>query len=701
MTAHHYGVRVSPEQMEGMDGSDVVKLLLALMHEIGLKATLKRNRKWKYLLSLGDAYPAMVEQRDGCWLIVVGTTVTAEGSHVIGIMDPRKESDGVVYVDRDQFLKNWNGLIILCKPYYKITDESQPFGFRWFMPIIIKHGSYMRDIAVLSMVSAILTFTTPLFFQIMLDKIVSHKSYNSLFSISVIFVIFIGVDAVIQYTRQVVTMFLSNKIDANLASRTYDYLLRLPLPFFETMCTGILVRNMQQTEVIRGFLIGRLFHTLLDLAVMPILLLGALYYSFKLTIVIIVFSILIAIITAGLMPIFNRLLEHSSYAEGARQADLVETISNMRAVKSLTLESLRQHAWDNKVVNAIRARTSVFYFSTAGLVLVQVLQKLMTITIMCLGITEVFDGNLTIGGLVAFFMLSGNITGPLQQLVSLISEYQQVALSVKMLGTVMNHPPERKTGGRGSQPPITGEMEFSDVVFRYDGAETPALNRISFRIEEGQMVGIVGRSGSGKTTVTRLIQGINEPQEGTIQLGGVDISQIDLSHLRKNIGVVLQENILFSGTIRENIACSKTAASLNEVMQAAQMAGAAEFIDRLPRSYETFVEEGATNFSGGQRQRLAIARALLTRPRLLIFDEATSALDPDSEAIIQQNLADIARGRTTVIVSHRLSSLVASDMILVLDRGSVVDFAPHNVLYERCEVYHHLWQQQTRHTRAK
>jgi len=697
MIAHHYGVHVSPEQMTSIDNLDTAKLLLGLMHDVGLKAKLRRNCEWKDLLAVGDAYPALVQRRDGCWLIAVGTIASSEGPQVIGIMDPQKEEDGVVYVKHDQFLKDWNGRILLCKRYYKITDESQPFGFRWFMPIIIKNGSYMRDVAILSITSAALAFVTPLFFQIILDKIVSHKSYNSLFSIAVIFIVFIGIEAIVQYARQVIMMFLSNKIDANLAARTYDYLLRLPLSFFEGMCTGILIRNMQQAEGIRGFLVGKLFHTLLDLSTMPILFVGALYYSPRLTVVIIIFTILIAAITAGLMPVFNRLLEHNANAEGARQADLVETVSNMRAVKSLALEPLRQHAWDRKVVNAIRARTSVFYFSTAGMTLVTVLQKLMTITIMCLGITEVFDGNLTIGGLVAFFMLSGSVTGPLLQVVSLISDYQQVALSVKMLGTVMNHPPERGLDRRGIHPPITGEMEFSEVMFRYEGTVTPALDRISFRVEEGQMIGIVGRSGSGKTTVTRLIQGINEPQEGLIRLSGTDVRHIDLPYLRKNIGVVLQENILFRGTIRDNIAASKPDASLDSVMEAARLAGADEFIDRLPRSYETFVEESATNFSGGQRQRLAIARALLSQPRLLIFDEATSALDPDSEAIIQQNLADIARGRTMVIVSHRLSSLVSSDAILVLERGLGVDFAPHDILLERCDVYRHLWQQQTRH----
>jgi subfamily B ATP-binding cassette protein HlyB/CyaB len=261
----------------------------------------------------------------------------------------------------------------------------------------------------------------------------------------------------------------------------------------------------------------------------------------------------------------------------------------------------------------------------------------------------------------------------------------------------MDHPPERDPNQRGIRPLITGHMEFDQVTFRYGTSAMPALNRVSFTVEEGQVIGVVGRSGSGKTTATRLIQGIHSAQEGLIRLNGTDIRHIDLPHLRRSIGVVLQDNILFRGTIRDNIAAGKPDASLEEVMEAARLAGAEEFIDRLPMSYETFVEESASNFSGGQRQRLAIARALMLRPRLLLLDEATSALDPESEAIVQQNLEEIARGRTMIIVSHRLSSLVKADAIMVMDKGQVVAFAPHAELVKSCEIYKHLWDQQTRH----
>ena len=407
------------------------------------------------------------------------------------------------------------------------------------------------------------------------------------------------------------------------------------------------------------------------------------------------FSAVIASVSGLMIPVFRKHLESLYQAEGMRQTDLVETIHGMRAIKSLALEPSRKKSWDRIVANSVRSRFTVGHLNVIAMVLTGALEKMMTVSVLGLGVIGTFDGSITIGTLVAFNMLSGRVTGPLVQIIALINEYQQTALAVKMLGQVMDHPPERDPNFRGTRPSITGQLEFDQVTFSYEGTVTPALNRVCFTVQEGQVIGVVGRSGSGKTTVTRLIQGIHTPQEGLIRLNGNDIRHIDLAHLRRSIGVVLQDNLLFRGTIADNIAATRPDARMEEIMAAARLSGAEEFIDRLPRSYETVVEENGTNFSGGQRQRIAIARTLLVSPRLLIFDEATSALDPESEAIIQQNLAEIANGRTMIIVSHRLSSLVRSDSIMVLDRGAVVDFAPHKVLVERCDVYQSLWRQQT------
>jgi ATP-binding cassette subfamily B protein len=421
---------------------------------------------------------------------------------------------------------------------------------------------------------------------------------------------------------------------------------------------------------------------------MPALLVLLMIYSLRLTGIVLGFALLICAFMAILVPIYRRRLNALYQAEGSRQTHLIESIHGIRTIKSLALEPLRQVEWDRATVFAVRSHGAVGRLAAVANALTNALDKLMQVSIM------------SIGALVAFTMLAGRVSGPLVQMIGLINEYQEIALSVRMLATVLDHPPERPPDQRGLTPPINGAVEFDAVTFRYPNSGTAALDRMSFRIEEGQMVGLVGRSGSGKTTVTRLLQGLQTAQEGAIRLSGVDIRHIDLPHLRQGVGVVLQDSFLFRGTLGENIAAARPDADMQEIINCARLAGAEEFIERLPLAYDTFIEEGATNLSGGQRQRIAIARALLRQPRLLIFDEATSALDPESEAVVQNGLNDLRQGRTMLIVSHRLSSLVTADAILVLDQGRAVDFAPHAVLHERCAIYRHLWDQQTQHMRA-
>jgi ATP-binding cassette subfamily B protein len=334
--------------------------------------------------------------------------------------------------------------------------------------------------------------------------------------------------------------------------------------------------------------------------------------------------------------------------------------------------------------------------SAAAQAATQLLDKLMLVTIIAVGATDVFANVLSVGALVAFQMLSNRVSGPLVQAVSLIHEYQETALSVRMLGEVMNRPSEPNLGTRGLRPQIRGEIAFENVLFSY-GAGIRAIDGVSFHIPPGSVVGIVGRSGSGKTTLARLVQGLYPIQEGSVRFDGINVRDIDVVHLRRNIGVVLQETFLFHGTVRENIAMTKPDATFEEIVTAARMAGADEFIDRLPQGIDTVLEEGASNLSGGQKQRLAIARALLPQPRILIFDEATSALDPESEAIIQGNLAAIARGRTLLIITHRLSSLVHADTIFVMDKGHIVAADRHSEMVRQPGLYQDLWQQQTRY----
>lgn len=687
------GIVLKPEHFGGFSETDTVGSVLRVMGEVGLEGRLVRGARWRRLSNLTDAFPIMAMVEGGHWVVLLDLVETKEGPQ-LSVLNPQSEQEGTKLVSQAEFVGAWSGDMILCRRARKPRAETQGFGLSWFLPEIMRYRGYLRDVAIAALMSTAIAFATPMMFQILIDKVITHHSTQTLVTIMIIFAVLTLFDGVFGYTRQYLMSFLTSKIDARLASRVFRHLLSLPMFFFESTTAGIITRHMQQTETIRHFLTGKLFQTLLDAVALPLILLLLLVYSPKLTMIVMGFSAAIAAIIGLMVPTFRRHLEKLYQAEGARQGQLVETIHGMRTIKSLAMEPVRMNSWNDAVALGVQRRATVARLSALASVSTQGLEKLMQMSILGFGALDVFDGTLSIGALIAFNMVCGRVTGPLVQIVGLINEYQETALAVKMLGIVMTHAPERDPQQLGLAPEITGTLTFDNVTFRYPTAATPALDALSFSVEKGQVIGIVGRSGSGKTTVTRLVQGIQSAQQGAIRLDGIDIRHIDLKHLRRSIGVVLQENFLFRGTIRENIAAARPDATLDEIMQAARMAGAEEFIERLPHAYETFVEENGANFSGGQRQRVAIARALLMRPRLLIFDEATSALDPESEAIVQEHLGEIAQGRTMIIVSHRLSALAHADAILVLDQGRAVDFAPHDVLVSRCETYRRLWQQQ-------
>jgi ATP-binding cassette, subfamily B, bacterial HlyB/CyaB len=465
--------------------------------------------------------------------------------------------------------------------------------------------------------------------------------------------------------------------------------------FFERNLAGVLLQHVQQNRRIREFLTGRLFLTLLDASALIVFIPVLFLYSAKLAIILLCFCALIALVIALLIGPFRRRLYALYQAEAQRQGVLVETIHGMSTVKSLALEPRRRRQWEERVAAATNMQFRVGKISAGAHSLTSLLEKLMLLTVIAVGATDVFNNTISVGALVAFQMLAGRVSGPLVQIVSLIHEYQEVALSVRMLGEVMNQRPE-SGATRGLTPQIRGDIVFEHVVFSYIPG-TRVIDDVSFHIPPGSFVGVVGRSGSGKTTLARLIQGLYPLQEGIIRFDNVNARDIDIPHLRSNIGVVLQDTFLFHGSVRDNIAVTKSDATLEEISLAARMAGADEFIERLPRGIDTVLEENGANLSGGQKQRLAIARALLTQPRILIFDEATSSLDPESEAIVQRNLAAISKGRTLIAITHRLSNLVHADAILIMDQGRIVDHGRHVELVARAGVYQDLWRQQTRH----
>ena len=381
---------------------------------------------------------------------------------------------------------------------------------------------------------------------------------------------------------------------------------------------------------------------------------------------------------------------------------LVETVYGMRTVKSLAIEKLRNDEWDARVAEAGQARLDAGRISNLAQTVVSPIEAFINRGVLLLGAYIVISSpagatGITAGALIAFMLLGGRVASPLIGLAKLMQDFEEVRMSVYQVSEVLNHPTETAAMRTGLRPKFEGAIAFQDLSFTYPASKTPALDRVSFEVPAGTMLGLVGRSGSGKSTIARLLQGINREYTGYLKIDGADLREINLTHLRRSFGVVMQDNFLFRGTVRDNIVAGRPGLTLEDAIRAARLAGAEEFIERLPRGYETWIEEGSANLSGGQRQRLAIARALVADPRLLILDEATSALDPESEALVNANLLRIARGRTMVLVSHRLSSLVDCDQILVLDKGTVADIGPHSELLERCAVYRLLWQQQNRH----
>jgi len=384
-------------------------------------------------------------------------------------------------------------------------------------------------------------------------------------------------------------------------------------------------------------------------------------------------------------------------AEGERQSMMVETIHGMRTVKALAIEPTQRRLWDQRSALSVNMHFRVGKLAIAGNAVTEFLSKLLPIVIIIIGSQEVFDKTMTMGALIGFQMLAGRVTGPLMSIVGLINEYQETVLSVQMMGEVMNRAPEGRATAGGLRPDLVGEISFEDVTFRYPGSTICALDRTSFKIAAGKIIGVVGRSGSGKTTLTKLIQGLYPVQEGIVRFDRTDAREIELAHLRRQIGVVLQENFLFRGSVRDNISMARPEATFEEIVEAADAAGASEFIERMPQGYNTLLEENATNLSGGQKQRLSIARSLLTRPRILVLDEAASALDPESEAIFIRNLTRIAVGRTVIMISHRLSTLVNAHSILVMQQGKLVDAGTHQELLTRSDTYQQLWNQQTSH----
>ncbi len=660
---------------------------------------LKRIKlSWEKLQKSNSVFPCIAIKKNGKYAIFCGFRPSKDDEKVMEavLVDPESDNfhapDHFIFMSQEEFFEEYSGRFILLKKIYKLSDENQPFSLRWFIPEFIKNKGIFAQIALMVVMLTVFSLIIPLFFQIVVDKVLVNQAYNTLNVLGIGIILAIVVNAIVSYVRSYLLLFATNKIDISTATKTFAHLMRLPVDFFERVPSGVLLKHMQQNEKIRGFLSGNLFFTILDIFALCIFVPFLLFYSATLTAIVLGYSLLMALVIACLIKPFQRRLDELYQAEGKRQSMLVESIHGVRTVKSLALEPVERKIWDDSTAYAIKSHFRVGTISMTAQSISQMLEMMMTVTVIWVGAHLVFNHSMSIGELIAFQMLAGRVTGPLVKMVGLIHEYQQIALSVRMLGVVMNTPAE--PAGGGVRNPFKGQVDFEDVSFRYRPDLPEVIKNFQLHIPAGSTIGFVGRSGSGKTTLTKLLQALYSVNRGLVKIDGIDIREIDKAHLRRNIGVVLQENYFFSGTVRQNVSLPKQNASLEEIIYACKLAGADDFVQKLPKGYDTVLEEHASNLSGGQKQRLAIARALLTNPPILIFDEATSALDPESEEVIRKNLKNIARGRTVIIVSHRLSIVSHADKIITIDQGVLSSAGTHEELMQIPGIYREFWTQQ-------
>ncbi|MGY4478318.1 peptidase domain-containing ABC transporter [Bradyrhizobium sp. USDA 3364] len=696
--ARHHGVELDVGELK-TDESDIYPSAAALStwaQNAGLWSRAVRTT-WRHLLGMGEADPVVLLLADGGAAVMVNANAD---QNIVMLRDPGASADGAVPVDELRLSQVWNGEAILLRASRSRVAADAPFDLRWLFDLVLHERRLLRDIGIASLTISFLTIFPPLLVMTMVNKVLQFHSTSTLLMLAAVMAVVVLYESLLGHARRHIIAVVGARLDAKLNLHVFNRLLRLPLDYFERHPAGETMYRIAQVYRVREFLTGRLLTTFLDLMTLCVLLPFLFYLSPILASIVLGCAGAILLIIIAFLKPMREMYGRVTTAETWKSATLGETIVGIKTVKALALEPQRRALWDERIAEAGKWRLEFGRLSNWPQTLVTPIERLMVLGTTMLGAYLAINdpSGYMVGGLFAFLMLSARAAQPLVGLARLIEDYEEVGAAIGEASSVLNRPTESSARAAGLRPKFEGAIAFQDVSFTYLNTTVPALDRISFSVPAGSTLGIVGRSGSGKSTVTRLLQGINRDYKGFVKIDGADLRDVDLRHLRQSLGVVLQENFLFRGSIRDNIIAGRPGLTLSDAVYAARLAGAEEFIERMPNGFETYIEEGSPNLSGGQRQRLAIARALITDPRILILDEATSALDPESEAVVTANLERIASGRTMIIVSHRLSSLVGCDQILVLDQGTIVDCGAHNALVERCAIYRQLWNQQNRHS---
>jgi ATP-binding cassette, subfamily B, bacterial HlyB/CyaB len=667
------GVGVDPEQLRHRFGHALIGVpeMLRCAKELGLKTRVFKTN-WERLSS--TPLPGIAALRDGSFLLLAKVGDDKAIVQLAAEAQPR-------LMTRAELAAVWDGQLVLMTRRTGLLELSRRFDISWFLGAIHKYRKVLGKVLVSSFFLQLFALISPLFFQVVIDKVLVHRSLSTLDVLVIGLVAISAFETILGILRTYLFAHTTNRIDVELGARLFRHLLALPIAYFQARRVGDSVARVRELENIRQFLTSSALTLVIDLFFTFVFLIVMFLYSPLLTFVVLgAFPFYIGI-SAVATPLFRRRLNEKFERGAENQAFLVESVNGVETLKAMAVEPQMQRRWEEQLAGYVTASFRVLSLGNTASQLVQFVNKLVIAGVLYFGAKLVIDGDLTVGELVAFNILAGRVSAPVLRLAQIWQDFHQARLSVARLGDILNTTPEPiYNPGQTALPSIRGDVAIEHATFRYriDGPEV--LHDVSLRVPAGQVVGVVGPSGSGKSTLAKLIQRLYTPESGRILVDGVDVGMVDPAWLRRQIGVVLQENVLFNRSVRDNIALADPAMPIERIIAAAQLAGAHEFILELPNGYDAIVGERGSSLSGGQRQRLAIARALVMDPRILIFDEATSALDYESERIIQQNMSQIAQGRTIFIIAHRLSMVRRADRIVTIDRGRLVEDGNHEEL---------------------
>lgn len=662
-----------------------VKDILYMCKQLKVKCKYKKINE-KTLMELPT--PFIYQTKEGVYNIVINIK-----DNKIVVLDTI-ENKPKAY-ELNSFIEEWNGHVILIKKKGLMTSEEK-FGFKWFLSVMGKFKGILIQVLLAYFVLQIIGLLNPLFIQVIIDKVLSTNNKSTLIVLAGGLIIALIIEMILSLAKDYVFTHTTSRIDMMLNSKLVKHLFRLPLAYFENRRVGDTIARVREVENIRAFLTGTPLTSILDMLFVIIYVVIMFFYSSTLSFIVLGVIPIIAIIYAFVTPVFKKRLDEKFYTGAEVQSFMVEAMTGIHTIKSFALEPKMEKKWEDLAADYTKTgfKTSKLVFSVNNVI--SFLQKIQDVLVVAIGATLVMSRTITVGELVAFRMISSKISTPILRFVQLWQDYQQTSLSVKRISDIFINPTESTTTSSNLElPNIQGKISFENVVFRYKVDQPPVIRKISFDIEPGKVIGIIGRSGSGKSTISKLIQRLYIPEEGKIYVDNIDISTVNPFWLRRQIGVVLQENFLFNGSVKENIAINKPNANFQEIVRVAKIAGAHEFIAKLQQGYDTVIGEKGIGLSGGQKQRLAIARALLTNPKILIFDEATSALDYESEAIIQDNLKEICKGRTVLIIAHRLTTINNADYIMSVDKGNIIEYGqPEDLLKNKDSFYRYLMEKQ-------